>query len=138
MPIIKQSTSASRMTVQYNSLNYFVLFVDKLFIRQLAINNPPRMPWFPYRSAYRYTQVPQSPVSSHREVKLWIGTSLRSRVCEPIKLPSMALDSGIHAGMTVLFDSIWLMTAGIIYCELPNSIFKFLIFEFGELSHNKR
>jgi hypothetical protein len=31
----------------------------------------------------------------------------------------MALDSGIHAGMTVLFHSIWLMTAGIIYCELP-------------------
>jgi len=69
------------------------------------------------------------PVSSHREVKLWIGTSLQSSVCKPIKLPSMALDSGIHAGMTVLFHSIWLMTAGIIYCELPNSIFKFLIFE---------
>ena len=41
------------------------------------------------------------PESSHRDVKLWAGTALRLSTCAANRLPSMALDSGIHAGMTV-------------------------------------
>ncbi|MGZ8190061.1 MAG: hypothetical protein ACXWTS_02400 [Methylococcaceae bacterium] len=42
------------------------------------------------------------PESSHRDVNLWVYTSAQSSTCAAAKLPSMALDSGIHAGMTVL------------------------------------
>ena len=41
-----------------------------------------------------------SPESRHREVKLPANTGLQSNTDETGKLPSMALDSGIHAGMT--------------------------------------
>ncbi|MEI7867532.1 MAG: hypothetical protein WCI11_06545 [Candidatus Methylumidiphilus sp.] len=41
------------------------------------------------------------PESSHKDVKLWVGNSPESNICASGKLPSMALDSGIHAGMTV-------------------------------------
>ena len=41
------------------------------------------------------------PESGHMDVNLSIGTSLRSNSCIATKLPSMALDTGIHAGMTI-------------------------------------
>ena len=40
------------------------------------------------------------PDSSHKDVKLWAGTSPQVSTRAADKLPSMALDSGIHAGMT--------------------------------------
>ena len=40
------------------------------------------------------------PESSHKDVKLRAGTLPKSSTCASGKLPSMALDSGIHAGMT--------------------------------------
>ncbi|MEI7867617.1 MAG: hypothetical protein WCI11_06980 [Candidatus Methylumidiphilus sp.] len=40
------------------------------------------------------------PESSHKDVKLRAGTLPESSTCASGKLPSMALDSGIHAGMT--------------------------------------
>ncbi|MEI7868566.1 MAG: hypothetical protein WCI11_11790 [Candidatus Methylumidiphilus sp.] len=40
------------------------------------------------------------PESSHKDVNLWVGTLPESSTCASGKLPSMALDSGIHAGMT--------------------------------------
>ena len=42
------------------------------------------------------------PESSHKDVKLRAGNSPDSNTCANGKLPSMALDSGIHAGMTGL------------------------------------
>ncbi|TAL41542.1 MAG: SDR family NAD(P)-dependent oxidoreductase, partial [Methylovulum sp.] len=59
------------------------------------------------RAALVYTQVCRNtsfrqglPESSRREVSLWAGTSSESSTCASDKLPSMALDSGIPAGMT--------------------------------------
>ncbi len=49
----------------------------------------------------RYTVIPAwMPESSHRDVNLSIGTELRSSSGKAVKLPSMALDTGIPAGMT--------------------------------------
>ena len=44
------------------------------------------------------------PESSHRDVKLSAGTSAQSSICANATLPSMALDSGIPAGMTAFSD----------------------------------
>ena len=44
------------------------------------------------------TDVPHA--SSHKDVKLWTAKSLETNICAIGKLPSMALDSGIPAGMT--------------------------------------
>jgi hypothetical protein len=49
------------------------------------------------------------PESSHMDVKLSASTSPQSSTCKVAKLPSMALDSGIHAGMTTFFGSTELM-----------------------------
>ncbi|MEI7867099.1 MAG: hypothetical protein WCI11_04340 [Candidatus Methylumidiphilus sp.] len=40
------------------------------------------------------------PESSHKDVNLGVGHLPKSSTCASGKLPSMALDSGIHAGMT--------------------------------------
>ena len=45
------------------------------------------------------------PESSHRDVKLSAGTSAQSSICANATLPSMALDSGIPAGMTAFEDN---------------------------------
>jgi hypothetical protein len=42
------------------------------------------------------------PESSHKDVNLQAGTTSRSSTCATDKLPSLALDSGIHAGMTAV------------------------------------
>jgi len=42
------------------------------------------------------------PESSHKEVKLGFATKPFSNADATDKLPSMALDSGIHAGMTAM------------------------------------
>jgi len=42
--------------------------------------------------------------SSHKDVKLWSGIVLKSRLTSIGRLPSMALVTGIHAGMTVLAE----------------------------------
>jgi hypothetical protein len=46
------------------------------------------------------------PESSHREVKAEVGYALRISAKYPGRLPSMALDTGIHAGMT--FFQTWI------------------------------
>ena len=43
------------------------------------------------------------PESSHKDVKFWTYSYVTSSSCEVSKLPSMALDSGIPAGMTANF-----------------------------------
>jgi len=43
------------------------------------------------------------PESSHKDVKLGFATKPFSNILATDKLPSMALDSGIHAGMTRFF-----------------------------------
>ncbi|MEI7867049.1 MAG: hypothetical protein WCI11_04085 [Candidatus Methylumidiphilus sp.] len=40
------------------------------------------------------------PESSHKDVNLGVGHLPKSSTCASGKLPSMALDSGFHAGMT--------------------------------------
>ncbi|MEI7869403.1 MAG: hypothetical protein WCI11_16055 [Candidatus Methylumidiphilus sp.] len=40
------------------------------------------------------------PESSHKDVNLGAGNFTKSGTCASGKLPSVALDSGIHAGMT--------------------------------------
>ena len=42
------------------------------------------------------------PESSHRDVKLGFATKPFSNTYATDTLPSMALDSGIHAGMTAM------------------------------------
>ena len=42
------------------------------------------------------------PETSHRDVKLWSGMEPKSSRRGIARLPSLALDSGIHAGMTGL------------------------------------
>ncbi|MCX7110510.1 MAG: hypothetical protein NTX45_10355 [Proteobacteria bacterium] len=42
------------------------------------------------------------PESSHKDVKLGVATKPFSNTYATDKLPSMALDSGIHAGMTAM------------------------------------
>ncbi|MEI7868374.1 MAG: hypothetical protein WCI11_10810 [Candidatus Methylumidiphilus sp.] len=49
------------------------------------------------------------PESSHKDVKLRAGNSPDSNTCASGKLPSMALDSGIHAGMTMFSRSVGLV-----------------------------
>jgi len=44
------------------------------------------------------------PESRHRDVKAYRHPALQIKVRDPVKLPSMALDTGIHAGMTVLAE----------------------------------
>ena len=43
------------------------------------------------------------PESSHKDVKLQVYSYAKSSSCEVSKLPSMAMDSGIQAGMTANF-----------------------------------
>jgi hypothetical protein len=43
------------------------------------------------------------PESSHKDVKFWTYSYAKSSSCEVPKLPSMAVDYGIHAGMTANF-----------------------------------
>jgi len=45
------------------------------------------------------------PESSHKDVKLGVATKPFSNTYATDKLPSMALDSGIHAGMTAMEPS---------------------------------
>jgi len=52
-----------------------------------------------YTSEFKPVIPAWMPESSHRDVKLWAYTSAQSSACAAVKLPSMALDSGIHAGM---------------------------------------
>jgi hypothetical protein len=42
------------------------------------------------------------PESRHKDVKLRVDTTSRSSTCAADKLPSMALDTGIHAGTTAV------------------------------------
>ncbi|MCX7109515.1 MAG: hypothetical protein NTX45_05165, partial [Proteobacteria bacterium] len=49
------------------------------------------------------------PESSHKDVNLGAGNFTKSGTCASGKLPSMALDSGIHAGMTVFSRSVGLV-----------------------------
>jgi len=49
------------------------------------------------------------PESSHKDVNLWADNLPDSSTCASGKLPSMALDSGIHAGMTVFSRSVGLV-----------------------------
>ena len=49
------------------------------------------------------------PESSHKDVSLGAGNLPESSTCASGKLPSMALDSGIHAGMTVFSRSVGLV-----------------------------
>jgi len=44
------------------------------------------------------------PESSHRDVKIYLARRLNN-ACGIGKLPSMALDTGIRAGMTVLAEA---------------------------------
>ncbi|MEI7868947.1 MAG: hypothetical protein WCI11_13740 [Candidatus Methylumidiphilus sp.] len=57
------------------------------------------------------------PESSHKDVKLRAGTLPKSSTCASGKLPSMALDSGIHAGMTVFSRSV-----GLVYNDDSSSV----------------
>ncbi|MEI7869665.1 MAG: hypothetical protein WCI11_17395 [Candidatus Methylumidiphilus sp.] len=50
------------------------------------------------------------PESSYKDVKLGVATKPFSNTCATDTLPSMALDSGIPAGMTVFSGS-----AGLVY-----------------------
>jgi hypothetical protein len=83
-------------------------------VQQVGISTPPFV-LFPGSIAHRYKQaclsssfrqgspepLDRNSESRHRDVKLWADTSAQSSTCAAAKLPSMALDSGIHAGMTV-------------------------------------
>jgi len=50
------------------------------------------------------------PESSHKDVNLVVAIKPFSNTYATDKLPSMALDSGIHAGMTSCLSALWLIT----------------------------
>ncbi|MCX7111608.1 MAG: hypothetical protein NTX45_16085 [Proteobacteria bacterium] len=71
----------------------------------------PRRPWslgsaailIMSQSADKQPVIPAwMPESSHKDVKLGVATKPFSNTYAIDKLPSMALDSGIHAGMTAM------------------------------------
>ena len=62
------------------------------------------------QSADRQLVIPAwMPESSHKDVNLGVAIKPFSNTYATGKLPSMALDSGIHAGMTVFSRSVGLM-----------------------------
>ncbi len=80
----------NRNPQEKHGVRYFIITFSRSHAPSLAVIHKCKRPVIPA----------WMPESSHKDVNPGAGNLAKSSTCASGKLPSMALDSGIHAGMT--------------------------------------